>query len=160
MKRLETPIPFLEQVLWTLLFVGMLMLLMPKAHGAPGDVKTNSVTLTWDLGDPTERITHHKVYFRTNFPPGMPMTNAPIGEAMQWIPPDDQSGWELYLTITNLASDGTLLNVTNHTADLIPGAMFFVITANNERGESPFSNVAWLSAIPNHRKGLRIEKVE
>lgn len=149
----------IRSIFLTVLF-GLLIFGGCSALGAPGEVKTNSVTLKWDLGDPTEYITHQTLYYRTNFPPGMPQTNSPVGEVMTWIPPDDQSGWQVHTVITNLASDGTLLNVTNVTVDLIDQAMFFVVTGSNERGESPFSNVAWLSGIPLANKGLRIEALD
>jgi hypothetical protein len=80
---------------------------------------------------------------------------------MHWTPPDGQAGWEVHMVVTNLAPDGSQLNVSEITVDLIDEAMFFVVTGSNERGESPFSNVAWLSAIPNHKdKGLRIERID
>lgn len=140
------------------------------SHCAPGDIKTNSVTLAWDQAPEAEYITHHKLYVRHDFPPGMPRTNAVFGsgEGMGWYPPvdpnnptrSDTNGWTLLQTITNLAPDRTLLNVTNVTVALTNKAMFFVITANNNIGESFFSNVAWIPSRPSSTNQFRLLSVE
>ena len=129
--------------------VGLLVLLvvLSTAFGAPGDVKTNSVTLSWDLATSGEYITHHKLYVMYEFPPGFPMTNAPWGSPLEWWP-GPQGTWQLLTNITNLASDGRMLNVTNVTVALTNSTTFFTITANNVLGESDFSNVAWIPSRP------------
>jgi hypothetical protein len=121
------------------------------AWAAPGEVlRTNSVTLRWDAADPLELIDTYRLYYRTNLPFGMPVTNAPPGEVMDWTPVET-NGWELYATIPGTTNQVTVPRLPGVTA------MFFVLTASNRLGESPFSNVAWTPPPPNHRdKNLRI----
>jgi hypothetical protein len=121
------------------------------AVGAPGEpLKTNSVSLTWDAADPLELIDAYCLYYRTNLPAGMPVTNAPVGGVMQWTPVDT-NGWRLLVVVPG--------NTNQVTVPRLPGptAVFFVLTASNRVGESPFSNVAWSPPPPSHRdKNLQI----
>jgi hypothetical protein len=123
----------------------LLLLLLSAAQlvGAPGEaLKTNTVTLAWEASPPTELIEAYRLYYRTSLPPGMPVTNAPAGGVMQWTPPAT-NGWALLSTIAPTTNQVTLPR--------LPGVMFFVLTASNRLGESPFSNVAWTPAPPDHR---------
>lgn len=149
----------------TFLLIALLLTGCYTAHCAPGDAKTNSITLQWDPRAPEEYITHYNLYVRNDFPPGMPQTNAPLGETMTWTPTVednilDVDNWTLLTTITNLAEDATLLNVTNVTVSLTNKAMFFVVTANNGVSESFFSNVAWKPAIPSQTNRLWASSVD
>jgi len=141
--------------------VGLLVILvaLPVAFGAPGDVKTNSVTLSWDPGKTNEFITHHNLYVMYEFPAGFPMTNTPWGTPTEWWP-GPEGTWQLLTNITNLALDGSMLNVTNVTVALTNSVTFFVITANNHLGESDFSNVAWIPGRPSATNGFRLLSVE
>jgi len=135
----------------TLVLILATLSIWSSALGGPGDaLKTNTVTLMWDAADSIELIDAYRLYYRTNLPPGMPVTNAPAGQPMNWTPLDT-GGWELLTTIPG--------NTNQVTVARLPGiaAMFFVLTASNRLGESPFSNVAWTPPPPNHRdKKLRI----
>ena len=132
-------------------FLLLSLLLALPASAAPGEpLRTNTVTLSWDAANPVELIDAYRLYYRTNLPTGMPVTNAPAGEVMHWTP-TQTNGWELLTTIPG--------NTNQVTVPRLPGvtAMFFVLTATNRLGESPFSNVAWTPPPPNHRdKNLRI----
>ena len=135
----------------TLVLVLAALSICASALGAPGEaLKTNTVTLMWDAADSVESIDAYRLYYRTNLPPGMPVTNAPAGEAMHWTP-SDTNGWELLTTISGNTNQMTVQRLQGNTA------MFFVLTASNRLGESPFSNVAWTPSPPNHRdKNLKI----
>jgi hypothetical protein len=128
-----------------------LVALAIAVRAAPGEpLKTNEITLTWDPAEPVELIEASNLYYRTNLPPGMPATNAPVGEVMHWTP-TDTNGWRFLLTVPG--------NTNRVTFQRPPGltAVFFVITASNRLGESPFSNVAWSPAPPDHSdKNVRI----
>lgn len=121
------------------------------AWAAPGEpLRTNTVTLAWDAADPLELIDAYRLYYRTNLPPGMPTTNAPVGEVMHWTPVQTND-WELFTTIPGSTNQVTFPRPPGATA------MFFVLTASNRLGESPFSNVAWTPPPPDHRdKNLRL----
>jgi len=130
------------------------LLAIGSLAAAPSEpLMTNTVTLSWTPSPDEQYIEATLVYFRTNFPPDMPITNAPLGEVMDWTPPASQSNqWQLLRVIPNIDASGNLLNVTNVTITNVWSskgiAAFFTTTVSNRLGESPFSNVAWIPAAP------------
>ena len=137
------------------LVAGIACLSIIAASAAPGEpLKTNSVSFRWDPADPLELIDGYNLYYQTNLPTGMPVTNSAPGKTMHWTPVDT-NGWKLLTTIPGNTNRVTVPRVVT------PTAVFFVLTASNRVGESPFSNVAWIPAPPNHRdKEFTITAVE
>ena len=150
-----TPSANRSLLLRILLIVAAVILSTLGAFGAPGEpLKTNTVSFRWDPADPLELIDGYNLYYRTNLPAGMPVTNAPPGQTMHWTPVET-NGWTLLTVIPGKTNAVTVPRVAT------PTAVFFVLTASNRVGESPFSNVAWIPAPPNHRdKEFKITAVD
>lgn len=172
--------------LLTGLVIAILVLLFFQCRPAeaaetwPGmPLRTNVVNLCWEDAAPEEDIDYFRLYITHSFPPEMPLTNAHsitallreewTGECgtniMHWTPaPDATNNWTLLMTIPNKDTNGIPLNVTHiqltntWSGSNLPA--FFVITAKNLLGESPFSNVAWMPAPIRSTKSFTLLSVE
>lgn len=121
------------------------ILLCAATFAAPGEpLATNMITLGWDDTPDDQLVESFQLYFRTNFPPGMPHTNSAPGRTMDWTP-TDTNGWSLLLVIPAPANSCVITNLPGNSA------VFLVMTSSNRLGESPFSNVAWRVAPPSSR---------
>lgn len=142
-------------------------------------LRTNTVVLCWDPSPPEENVDYYRIYIRHSFPPEMPLTNSGsinsllsetwTGECgtnvMRWTPAESATnGWTLLVTLTNKAPSGELLNIDHTTltntwsGSNLPA--FFVLTAKNVTGESPFSNVAWVPRPIQPTNSFRILSAE
>ena len=122
-------------------------------NSAPGDVHKGTLTLVWDPPASRENIRGYKLWVTTNLPPGMPLPIPKTQTLLSMRLPAE--GTNTFTPFMEIPGDATSVTLTNIWSQLGTWA-FFVLTATNEVGESPFSNPAALVAPLSGRGGLSL----
>ena len=120
---------------------------------APGEVHKGTLTFVWDAPSEEQNVEGYKLWVTTNLPPGITLP-IPTDDSLQSVtlPP---SSVPMFQPLMEIAGDATSVTVTNIWSQLGTWA-FFVLTATNQVGESPFSNPVALVAPLSGRGGLEL----
>jgi hypothetical protein len=126
----------------------VLLSIAALAIAGPGQKRTGPLTLTWDAPDPIDQVDAYNIYVSTNLWPELtlPVPRAPGLLAV--VPPITATN--VFKFFMSVPGDQLQTTITNTWTELGQYA-FFTITASNLVAESPFSNVAWIPALPSYQ---------